>query len=130
MTDVTLPRLGVDLIEIERIAAALARHGDAFLQRIYTPDEQAAASARTGRRRHAYLATRFAAKEAVAKALGTGIGRAGVRWTSIEVLNDPVTGAPLLRLVLPVALGTYVGRVSISDTRTHAMATVLLQCAP
>ncbi len=79
---------GIDLIRIERIQKAIKKLGQPFLDRIWTPDEQAdclpnqdewtAAS-------FASLAARFAAKEAVAKALGTGIGPDGIRWTDIEI---------------------------------------------
>ena len=72
---------GADLVSIERIAAALDRHGDRFLQRVFTPGELAACGARPES-----LAARWAAKEAVAKALGTGIGP--VAFREIEVLND------------------------------------------
>ena len=81
---------GVDLIEIERIRDTIARHGERFLQRIYTPQELAQVGKNT-----ASLAARFAAKEAVAKALGTGIGL--VRWQEIEILHGPQR-EPELRL--------------------------------
>ena len=73
--------VGVDIIEIPRIASAVQRWGNRFLQRIYTPQELAFARGRT-----AQLAARFAAKEAVMKALGTGIR--GVSWREIEVVRQ------------------------------------------
>ena len=72
---------GIDLIEIDRIAKAIDRFGDRFLNRIYTPRE-----IRYSRRRIPELAVRFAAKEAVTKALGTGLR--GVGWREIEVISD------------------------------------------
>ncbi len=72
---------GIDLIEIDRIAKAVDRFGDRFLNRIYTARE-----IRYSRRRIPELAVRFAAKEAVTKALGTGLR--GVGWREIEVISD------------------------------------------
>ena len=86
--------LGTDILEIERITAVVERLGERFVQRILTPAERAEyAASHHGVR---LLAKRFAAKEAVAKALGTGIGR-GVSWQDIEVQHDAF-GAP--RVVL------------------------------
>ncbi len=73
---------GVDLIEIKRIEGAVARHGDRFLHRIFTRRELALTGARP-----ASLAARFAAKEAVSKALGCGIGE--IAWVEVEVLRGP-----------------------------------------
>lgn len=81
---------GADLISIARVAAAIQRHGDRFLRRVYTADELTACGGRIES-----LAARWAAKEAVAKALGTGIGDVG--WREIEVLNDDCR-CPSLRL--------------------------------
>jgi holo-[acyl-carrier protein] synthase len=86
-------RTGVDIIEIERIRSAVARHGDHFLLRVYTPQELSACE-----RRIESLAARFAAKEAAAKALGTGIWRHQITWQSIEIVRDPASGAPSLHL--------------------------------
>jgi holo-[acyl-carrier protein] synthase len=81
---------GVDIIEIDRVADVIARHGDRFLNRVYTPDEIAHCRGRVHE-----LAARFAAKEAVMKALGTGIR--GVGWRDIEVLPNR-RGKPLVFL--------------------------------
>src|SRR3972149_946190 len=81
---------GVDLIEIERVREAIARHGDQFLNRIFTQTELRDCKGRVDS-----LAARFTAKEAVAKALGTGIGDIG--WQEIEVVGDE-NKAPSLRL--------------------------------
>jgi len=68
---------GVDIVEVERIDRAIIRHGQRFFQRLFTPNELVDSGGRTPA-----LAARFAAKEAVAKALGTGIGEVG--WKEIE----------------------------------------------
>lgn len=82
--------VGIDIIEIARVADVIARHGDRFLARVYTPDEIAHCRGRV-----AELAARFAAKEAVMKALGTGVR--GVGWKDIEVLPNR-RGKPLVFL--------------------------------
>ena len=79
--------LGTDLIEIERIAHSVERFGEAFLQRIFTPGEIAYCQ-RKKKNAAESLAARFAAKEAGAKALGTGISR-GVSWLEFEVRRLP-----------------------------------------
>lgn len=86
--------VGTDILKIERIDEVLDRLGDRFVERILTPVEQEeyGQSAQAGR----LLAKRFAAKEAIAKALGTGIGR-GVSWQDIQIEHD-TNGAPLVRL--------------------------------
>ncbi len=118
-------RTGVDIIEIERVRAAIDRHGDRFLQRVYTAGELACCGQRVES-----LAARFAAKEAVAKALGTGIWRNGVNWVDIEVLKDGETGAPQLHLhgaaaavAGKTALHTW--SVSLSHDRTRSIAMVV-----
>jgi holo-[acyl-carrier protein] synthase len=91
--------LGNDLCNIERIEASIARFGDRFIQRLFT-DIEIAKSERRARggetARAASYAKRFAAKEACAKALGTGL-RSGVFWRDMEVVNLP-SGQPTLRL--------------------------------
>jgi holo-[acyl-carrier protein] synthase len=82
--------VGIDIVELERVAAALERHGQRFIDRVYTPIEAAIC-----RGRPAELAARFAAKEAVMKALGTGAR--GVAWREIEVLLNR-RGKPLVYL--------------------------------
>ncbi len=86
--------LGTDILKIERIDAVVARLGDRFVQRILTESERLeyGASGQPNR----LLAKRFAAKEAIAKALGTGIGR-GVSWQDIQINHDE-NGAPLVEL--------------------------------
>jgi holo-[acyl-carrier protein] synthase len=115
-------RTGVDLIEISRVEEAIARHGNRFLQRIYTKDELAYC-----RNDLASLAARFAAKEAVSKALGCGIGDVG--WREIEIADDE-NKAPRLILrgaaeILAKDLGLATWSVSLSHTREHAVAFVV-----
>jgi holo-[acyl-carrier protein] synthase len=86
--------IGADLCDIRRIEAALARHGERFTQRLFTEAERARAERRP--KPAATYAKRFAAKEACAKALGTGLSR-GVFWRDMEVVNAP-GGRPTLRL--------------------------------
>jgi holo-[acyl-carrier protein] synthase len=86
--------IGSDLVDIERIEKVIARHGERFLARIFTPVERARAERRADRM--ATYAKRFAAKEACAKALGTGL-RKGVFWRDMGVVNLP-SGRPTLRL--------------------------------
>ena len=115
---------GVDIIEINRIAAVLERYGDRFLRRIYTPDELEYC-----RRRPSKLASRFAAKEATMKALGTGVR--GVGWKDIEVVRAP-SGAPSIRLhgrakFRAERLGVVEISVSMSDSQDNAVAFVVAQ---
>ena len=118
-------RTGVDIIEIERIRQAVARYGERFLGRVYTPDELICC-----RNRFESLAARFAAKEAVTKALGTGLWRQGIGWVDVEVLRDAATGAPVLYLHgaaarLAQQLGLTEWSVSLSHDRTRAVAFVV-----
>lgn len=115
-------RSGVDLIEIRRIQAALDRHGRRFLQRVYTDREIACYGGRVPS-----LAVRWAAKEAVAKALGMGIGV--IRWRDIEILNGG-DGAPVLHLYGAAAaraaeLGLSTWSLSLSHTHELAIAFVV-----
>jgi holo-[acyl-carrier protein] synthase len=88
--------IGSDILDIRRIEKTIERHGDRFLERIFTTAERAKAARRTERIRTATYAKRFAAKEAASKALGTGF-RAGVFWRDLGVVNLP-SGQPTLRL--------------------------------
>jgi holo-[acyl-carrier protein] synthase len=118
-------RSGVDIIEIERIRQAALRHGERFLGRVYTADELICC-----RGRFESLAARFAAKEAVTKALGTGVWREGITWVDVEVLRDGATGAPVLHLHGAAArlarrLGLNSWSLSLSHDRTRAVAFVV-----
>ena len=123
---------GCDLIEIERIRAAYARHGERFAQRILGPGELAvwrARRARSAERGIAYLATRFAAKEAISKALGLGM-RSPMSWRAAEVLNAP-GGAPQVHTHGPLAEHVRERRlrlhVSLTDERSMAMASAIAE---
>ncbi len=86
--------VGTDILKVDRIEQVVARLGDKFVKRILTEQERAEYHASSQPDR--LLAKRFAAKEAIAKALGTGIGR-GVSWQDIQIEHDD-SGAPLVRL--------------------------------
>lgn len=86
--------IGIDVVEVERIASAIQRHGEPFLARLFTDAERAYCEDRKNPAPH--YAARFAAKEAVSKALGTGIG-GQASWLDLEIANDQ-DGAPKLRL--------------------------------
>lgn len=118
-------RTGVDLIEIERVRRAIERHGERFLEKVYTAEERAHCGGRVES-----LAARFAAKEAAAKALQTGVWRQGIGWADLEVVRDAVSGAPGLCLHnaaarLAAAYGLHDWSVSLSHDRTHAIAFVV-----
>ena len=110
---------GVDLVEIDRIREVVSRHGKHYLERIYTPAELEYCGKRTES-----LAGRFAAKEAVVKALGCGIG--DVTWQEIEILGDE-QNAPTLTLrgmaeQKAKELGLTTWSVSISHSQSHSVA--------
>lgn len=114
--------VGVDLIEVARVAASVARFGERFLARVFTPAERAACEEQPGR-----LAARWAAKEAVAKALGTGIG--DFAWVDVEIGSD-ARGRPTVLLHGAAAaraaeLGLTRFALSLSHTREHAVAFVM-----
>jgi holo-[acyl-carrier protein] synthase len=119
--------IGTDILRIERIDEVVARLGDRFVARILTPDEQA--EYRASPQPHRLLAKRFAAKEAIAKALGTGIGR-GVSWQDISI-GHTEHGAPLATLsggALAVAAsrgGTRV-ELSLADEKDYVVAFAVL----
>src|SRR3984957_3144784 len=109
--------LGLDIAEIDRLEAAIVRHGAPILERLFTPAE--IAYCESYKNRYERYAGRFAAKEAAMKALGTG-WRYGVRWRDIEVTREP-SGKPTLRLE-GVARGfaERLGVKNISITITHS----------
>ena len=121
---------GTDLVEVERIREILSSHGHRFLQRLYTPGERAMAGEVPSAR---FLAGRFAAKEAILKALGTGWIR-GISWTDIDVGRLP-SGKPTVLLSggcrkLAQELGIVRLEVSITHTSEHAAATAIAMGAP
>ena len=116
--------LGLDIAEIDRITAALTRHGAAILERLYTPTE--VAYCESHKNKFERYAARFAAKEAAMKALGTGWTR-GVRWRDIEVANAP-GGKPTLRLQgVAREFAEKLGVKNISLTITHSGNLALAQ---
>jgi holo-[acyl-carrier protein] synthase len=113
--------IGVDIIEIDRIKRAISRWQDSFLNRIYTRAEL------EGTHNVSSLAARFAAKEAVMKALGTGMK--GIGWKDIEIINNG-DGTPLIRLydrALEKSAEIGIARfdVSLSHSRKYAIAFVI-----
>jgi holo-[acyl-carrier protein] synthase len=119
---------GVDLIEIERIAHSIERYGERFLHRVYT--EQEIAYCNRKRAGAESFAARFAAKEAGAKALGTGISH-GVTWNEFQVGREP-GGRPVLELsgrarLLAQELGVKAISLSLTHSRKLAMATVIME---
>jgi len=123
--------VGSDLIDVRRIARAVERHGERFLGRIFTATERATAERRV--RRYETYAKRFAAKEACAKALGTGL-RAGVFWRDMGVVNLPsgrpsmkLTGGALSRLqsITPAGCEARID-VTITDEGPMAQAVVII----
>ncbi len=127
--------LGTDLIDITRIEATIERFGWRFLDRIFTPLEQAKSDRRANRA--ASYARRFAAKEACSKALGTGFRR-GVFWRDMGVVNDPsgrptmkLTGGAARRLAQMTPPGMEVRiDVSLTDEPPIAQATVIITVMP
>lgn len=116
--------VGIDIIEVVRIQRSLDRHGTRFLDRIFTVQEQAYCGGRADR-----LAARFAVKEAVGKALGTGIG--DVSWKEIEIVNDE-RGRPELVLHSAAAnlaeeLELQRWSISMSHTDTQAIGMAVAQ---
>jgi holo-[acyl-carrier protein] synthase len=109
--------LGLDIAEIDRIEAAITRHGAPFLERLFTPAEMAYCE-RYHARAERYAA-RFAAKEAAMKALGTGWSH-GVRWRDIEVTREP-SGKPTLRIEgVAAQIAQRMGVKNISLSITHS----------
>jgi holo-[acyl-carrier protein] synthase len=116
--------VGVDIVEIERVAGVIARWGERFLRRVYTETELAYCRGRVPE-----LAARFAGKEAITKALGTGIR--GLAWRELEIVADPL-GKPLVRLygrasTRAAAIGLSHFAVSLSHSREFAVAMVVAQ---
>ncbi|MGI2257788.1 holo-ACP synthase [Shewanella sp. GXUN23E] len=119
--------LGTDIVEVARIEEQLAK-SERLALRVLTEVELV--SFRESRQPARFLAKRFAAKEAAAKALGTGIGR-GVSFQHIHIDNNEL-GAPNLSFTEGAAqrfelMGGYLGHISISDEQHYAMATVILE---
>lgn len=129
--------IGNDTVDIRRIEQTIARHGDRFINRVFTPLERAKAERRTERIRPATYAKRFAAKEAASKALGTGF-RAGVFFRDLGVVNlksgQPtlvLTGGAALRLAKLVPAG-HAARIDLTmtDEYPYASAVVIISALP
>jgi holo-[acyl-carrier protein] synthase len=127
--------LGSDICDVRRIEAALERHGERFLSRIYTATERAKAEGRANRAET--YAKRFAAKEACAKALGTGFRR-GVFWRDMGVINLPsgrptmkLTGGALARLqaITPAGCEARID-ITLTDEGPTAQAIVVITAVP
>lgn len=127
--------IGSDLIDIRRIEQTLERHGARFIERVYTPIEQRKSDRRN--QRAASYAKRFAAKEACAKALGTGL-RDGVFWRDMGVVNLP-SGAPTMALtdgaaerlaeITPAGHRAKI-HLTITDDFPIAQAFVIIEAVP
>jgi holo-[acyl-carrier protein] synthase len=120
--------IGVDLVECARIQHSLDRFGDRFLRRVFTDGEIEYSTSMKFPARH--LAARFAAKEAVSKAFGTGIGKA-MGWRDIDVRKKP-SGEPYLVLLgdaerLAKSRGVTSALITLSHTDNHAMAVVVME---
>jgi holo-[acyl-carrier protein] synthase len=120
--------IGVDIVEVDRIQRAVERHGGSFVDRVFTPDE--AGYCRRSPHPEQRFSTRFAAKEAALKALGTGWAQ-GLGFRDVEVLNNHL-GAPSIRLHGKAAeradaMGVERILVSLSHHHDFAVAQVLLE---
>lgn len=129
--------IGNDVVDIRRIEQTIERHGERFLERVFTPVERAKAERRTQRIRASTYAKRFAAKEAAAKALGTGF-RAGVFFRDLGVVNlrsgQPtmeMTGGAAARLAAITPPG-HVAQVALTmtDEYPYASAVVIISAVP
>jgi len=127
--------IGSDLIDIRRVEKTLERHGERFIRRVFTEIERAKSDRR--RQRAASYAKRFAAKEACAKALGTGLAQ-GVFWRDMGVVNLP-GGKPTMRLTGGAAerLGAMMPpghrpliHLTITDDFPLAQAFVIIEAVP
>ena len=128
--------IGNDLIDIRRIEKTLERFGERFVQRVFTEVEQQKSDRRAARA--ASYAKRFAAKEACAKALGTGVPRAGVHWRHMGVINLP-SGKPTLDLsggakkrlaeMTPEGMTAQID-VTLTDDYPLAQAIVIISAVP
>jgi holo-[acyl-carrier protein] synthase len=122
--------IGTDVVSIERIAGVLARHGERFVNRVLTTDERARYERTNEKARPGHLAKRWAAKEAFAKAIGTGI-HPPFTWHSITVGRD-AKGKPLVIPSEPMeqhlkSLGVTHAHISLTDDAGVAVAFVVLE---
>jgi holo-[acyl-carrier protein] synthase len=120
--------LGVDIAEVPRVKAAIERHGETFLRRLYTPAERQYCE--RFKNKYERYAGRFAAKEAAMKALGTGWSR-GVRWVDVEVVREK-GGRPTMKLAgeagkVAERMGVKNIALSITHTADQAFAQVIFE---
>ena len=112
---------GIDAVDVARIAAMIEKHGERFIERCFTPGEQAYAE--SSKRRIEHYAARFAAKEAILKCIGTGWSQ-GVAWTDAEIVREP-SGKPTVALhgvAAKIANTQGITRWTVSLTHTSQMA--------
>ncbi|MBB65315.1 MAG: holo-[acyl-carrier-protein] synthase [Waddliaceae bacterium] len=117
--------VGTDIVEIERIRRSLQRHGKRFQEKIFTPSEQAYCNKYKDSAPN--YAGRFAAKEAISKALGTGFGE-HLSWLDLEILPNN-QGAPCVHWIkdLAIRFKNYRFHLSISHSENYAVATVVIE---
>lgn len=116
--------IGNDIIEVKRIELAIERHGQRFLDRIFSHDEQDYCFGHTDASRH--FAGRFAAKEAIVKAIGTGVGKE-VGWLDIEIVNDS-SGKPCAVFSPAFKERTGISQVLVSISHCREYATAFAIC--
>jgi holo-[acyl-carrier protein] synthase len=116
--------LGIDIVEVKRVGALTQKWGDRFLNRVFTPGEIAYCKNKCSPEQS--LAARFAAKEAILKAIGTGLSQ-GIRWTSMEIVNDK-NGSPSVKLGKRIKdkIGDKSILISMSHTKEYAVAQAIL----
>ena len=115
---------GIDIVEVKRVKRLVERWGDRFLHRVFTPSEIAYCRGKSWPEQS--LAARFAAKEAIVKAIGTGLSQ-GIRWTSMEIVNDK-NGRPSVKLGKRIKdkIGDKRILISMSHTKEYAVAQAIL----
>ena len=115
---------GIDIVEVKRVKRLMERWGDRFLHRVFTPWEIAYCKGKSWPEQS--LAARFAAKEAILKAVGTGLS-GGLRWTSMEIVNDK-NGRPSVKLGKRIKdkIGNKKILISMSHTKEYAVAQAIL----
>jgi holo-[acyl-carrier protein] synthase len=122
--------IGVDLVKVDRLKAAIERYGERFLNRVFTPREIAYCQGRARGSASAF-ALRFAAKEAFSKALGVGLRQNGIRWRDVEVTPNPL-GKPEISVTgraadLCATAGITAAHLSLTDENDQALAVVILE---
>jgi holo-[acyl-carrier protein] synthase len=125
--------IGIDIIEIDRVQSSIERYGDHFLKKVYTPDEIEYCMSKTNKYQH--LAARFAAKEAVYKALSTEsdkakneLSPASVGWQDIEIYNEP-NGMPRVKIfgkIKKILNGERNLKISMSHSRDYVTCVAIV----